>query len=46
MDKKSVCELCGKPAEYHPDVTLCETCEQDLNREPEWLPELEGHRAE
>jgi uncharacterized RDD family membrane protein YckC len=40
VEKSSVCELCGQPAEHHPDVILCETCEKNLNKEPEWLPEV------
>ncbi len=40
MEKNTVCELCGKPVEYDPGVILCEACEKDLNKEPEWVPEL------
>jgi uncharacterized RDD family membrane protein YckC len=40
MENDSVCELCGTPAKYHSDVILCESCENELNKEPEWLPEL------
>ncbi|MFQ5846203.1 MAG: RDD family protein [Candidatus Methylomirabilales bacterium] len=41
MENDSVCELCGTPAAYHPDIVLCEACEKELNKKPERLPDVQ-----